>query len=70
MTNPEIYNQIFSEISDGSFSLRQWYDGLSSRARSNLSKKNYEIFWGAESILCGQYFMNSAVESDDQDHFM
>lgn len=65
MTKPEIYKRIFSEISDGSFSLRRWYHGISSRAQTNLLNKKYEIFWGAESILGGQFIGSAETTFQD-----
>ena len=55
MTTPNVYNKVFSDIQVGSFSLQAWFNSLSSRVVSNLGKKGWEIYWGSESVVNGEY---------------
>ena len=55
MTTANVYNKVFSDIQCGSFSLQAWFDSLSSRVVSNLGKKGWEIYWGSESVVNGEY---------------
>ena len=55
MTKPDVYDRIYSELQSGCFSLKDWFQGLGSRTKSNLEKKRCEIYWGGESLIGVEY---------------
>ena len=63
MTKPDVYNRIYSDLQDGSFSLKDWFESLGSRTKSNLEKKRCEIYWGGESLI-GVEYSCSTMEVD------
>jgi len=66
MSSPQIASKIFNQLKDGSFSVKAWYDNLSTRIIANLAKKGVKIYWGPESVIDGVYKCDDCIDLTDE----